>query len=70
MQAAGDCCLPQHGKVKATIETQPLEAINDVFARLKRGDVQGRVVLADRVRQRRGGHERGGGGADGSGDRR
>ena len=34
-----------YGKVKATIETQPLEAINDVFARLKSGDVQGRVVL-------------------------
>ena len=45
MQVVGDCCLSQHGKVKATIETQPLEAINDVFARLKSGDVQGRVVL-------------------------
>jgi alcohol dehydrogenase, propanol-preferring len=33
------------GCVKAAIETQPLEAINDVFARLKRGEVQGRVVL-------------------------
>lgn len=33
------------GKVKATIERQPLEAINDIFARLKRGDVEGRVVL-------------------------
>jgi propanol-preferring alcohol dehydrogenase len=33
------------GKVKATIETQPLEAINDVFARLKSGQVNGRVVL-------------------------
>jgi propanol-preferring alcohol dehydrogenase len=33
------------GRVKATIETQPLEAINDIFARLKRGDVNGRVVL-------------------------
>jgi propanol-preferring alcohol dehydrogenase len=33
------------GAVKATIETQPLEAINDIFARLKKGDVQGRVVL-------------------------
>jgi len=34
------------GKVRATTETQPLEAINDVFARLRKGAVQGRVVLA------------------------
>ena len=33
------------GKVKADIELQPLSAINDVFARLKRGDVPSRVVL-------------------------
>jgi propanol-preferring alcohol dehydrogenase len=33
------------GKVRATIETQPLEAVNDVFDRLRRGAVQGRVVL-------------------------
>ncbi|HTZ74458.1 MAG TPA: alcohol dehydrogenase AdhP [Candidatus Aquilonibacter sp.] len=33
------------GKVKATIETQPLECINAVFERLKRGKVNGRVVL-------------------------
>lgn len=33
------------GKVKATIETQPLASINDVFARLKTGKVNGRVVL-------------------------
>jgi propanol-preferring alcohol dehydrogenase len=33
------------GQVKATIELQPLEAINAVFARLKCGDVNGRVVL-------------------------
>ena len=33
------------GKVKATIETQPLESINDVFGRLKSGQVNGRVVL-------------------------
>ena len=33
------------GKVRATTETQPLEAINDVFARLRKGAVQGRVVL-------------------------
>ncbi len=39
MQFAAD------GKVKATIELQPLDAINDVFARLKAGDVYGRIVL-------------------------
>jgi propanol-preferring alcohol dehydrogenase len=33
------------GKVKATIETLPLESINDVFRRLKKGQVNGRVVL-------------------------
>ncbi len=33
------------GKVKATIETVPLEAINEVFERLRNGEVQGRVVL-------------------------
>jgi Zinc-binding dehydrogenase len=33
------------GKVTASVEGQPLEAINTVFDRLRRGDVQGRVVL-------------------------
>jgi len=33
------------GKVKATIEQQPLDSINDVFRRLKQGKVNGRVVL-------------------------
>src|SRR5262250_269347 len=33
------------GKVKATIETQPLASINDVFDRLRTGKVNGRVVL-------------------------
>lgn len=33
------------GRVRAIIETQPLEAINDVFQRLKTGKVSGRVVL-------------------------
>ena len=33
------------GKVKATVEEQPLDAINDVLARLKEGKVNGRVVL-------------------------
>lgn len=33
------------GKVKATIEQLPLDSINDVFARLREGKVNGRVVL-------------------------
>jgi len=33
------------GRVKAIIETQPLESINEVFQRLKTGNVKGRVVL-------------------------
>lgn len=33
------------GKVRATIEQLPLESINDVFARLREGKVNGRVVL-------------------------
>jgi alcohol dehydrogenase, propanol-preferring len=33
------------GKVKATIETQPLESINEVFKRMKQGKVNGRIVL-------------------------
>jgi propanol-preferring alcohol dehydrogenase len=33
------------GKVRADVEVQPLSAINDVFARLARGDVASRVVL-------------------------
>jgi propanol-preferring alcohol dehydrogenase len=38
------------GKVKATIETLPLESINDVFKRLHEGKVSGRVVLGIGVR--------------------
>ena len=33
------------GKVKADIELRPLSSINEVFARLERGDVPSRVVL-------------------------
>ena len=33
------------GKIKPTIETQPLSAINDVLKRLKTGQINGRVVL-------------------------
>jgi propanol-preferring alcohol dehydrogenase len=33
------------GCVKSAIEVQSLESINDIFARLKAGDVNGRIVL-------------------------
>lgn len=33
------------GKVHATIHTDKLENINDVFARMHRGDIEGRIVL-------------------------
>ncbi|WP_176038619.1 alcohol dehydrogenase AdhP [Brucella tritici] len=33
------------GKVKAEFQTAPLEAINDIFSRLKEGKVTGRMVL-------------------------
>lgn len=34
------------GKARADIERQPLEAVNTVLDRLKRGDVEGRIVLS------------------------
>jgi len=33
------------GKVKATISTDTLENINDIFARMHHGDIQGRIVI-------------------------
>ena len=33
------------GKVKARVSTEPLEAVNDVFARMEAGQINGRVVL-------------------------
>lgn len=33
------------GKVKATVQTESLENINDVFARMHRGEIEGRIVL-------------------------
>ncbi|MBB5322970.1 D-arabinose 1-dehydrogenase-like Zn-dependent alcohol dehydrogenase [Anoxybacillus tepidamans] len=33
------------GKVKTIVEVQPLEQINDVFDRMLKGQVNGRVVL-------------------------
>lgn len=37
------------GKVRATIETQPLDAINDILRRLRDGRVNGRIVLGIRA---------------------
>jgi len=34
------------GKIKSTIETQPLEAINEIFKRLEEGHINGRVVMS------------------------
>lgn len=34
------------GKVRTTFTQQPLESINDIFARMKSGELEGRVVLA------------------------
>ena len=33
------------GKVRSTVETAPLETVNEVFGRLRRGEIRGRVVL-------------------------
>ncbi|HVY16015.1 MAG TPA: alcohol dehydrogenase AdhP [Rhodopila sp.] len=33
------------GKVKATVATETLEDINDIFARMHKGDIQGRIVI-------------------------
>jgi propanol-preferring alcohol dehydrogenase len=33
------------GKVKATIATDTLENVNDIFTRMHRGDIQGRIVI-------------------------
>lgn len=33
------------GKVKATVATEKLDNINDVFERMRRGDIEGRIVL-------------------------
>ena len=33
------------GKVKATIKTEKIEAINDIFARMHKGPIEGRIVL-------------------------
>ena len=33
------------GKVKATVASERLENINDVFTRMRAGDIQGRIVI-------------------------
>ena len=33
------------GKVRCAVETAPIEAVNDIFGRLRRGEVRGRIVL-------------------------
>jgi D-arabinose 1-dehydrogenase-like Zn-dependent alcohol dehydrogenase len=33
------------GKVRATVATERLENINDIFARMHAGDIQGRIVI-------------------------
>jgi alcohol dehydrogenase, propanol-preferring len=33
------------GKVKATVATERLESINDIFSRMRAGDIQGRIVI-------------------------
>jgi propanol-preferring alcohol dehydrogenase len=38
--------LAAAGKIRTQVSREPLEAINDVFARLAAGTVQGRIVLA------------------------
>ncbi|MED4601944.1 alcohol dehydrogenase AdhP [Paenibacillus validus] len=43
MQEALD--FAARGKVKAIIETQPLEKINEIFERMEKGNINGRIVL-------------------------
>ena len=33
------------GKVKATIDSAPLEEVNAIFDRMKKGQIEGRMVL-------------------------
>ena len=33
------------GQVRATVKTDTLENINDVFTRMRQGDIEGRIVL-------------------------
>lgn len=38
--------LAAGGRVRPTVERQPLEAINDVFQRMSQGTINGRIVLS------------------------
>ena len=33
------------GKVKAIVKAEPLENINDIFARMRKGTIEGRIVV-------------------------
>jgi propanol-preferring alcohol dehydrogenase len=33
------------GRVKATVATERLESIDDIFYRMRAGDIQGRIVV-------------------------
>ena len=33
------------GKVRATVSVEPIENINDIFARMHKGQIEGRVVV-------------------------
>ena len=33
------------GRLRCEVETHPLEAINDIFARMQRGEILGRAVI-------------------------
>ena len=35
----------EQGKVKATVATDALENINDMFSRMRAGEIEGRVVI-------------------------
>lgn len=38
--------IAARGKIKAHIETQPLDNINAIFEKMKKGKLEGRVVLS------------------------
>ncbi len=41
------------GKVKATVKAEPLENINDIFARMREGRIEGRIVVDYRLKPAR-----------------
>jgi hypothetical protein len=42
---AGGPSFAADGKVKATVSVEPLENINDIFQRMHRGQIEGRIVM-------------------------